>query len=76
MEWGGDMAVGTESAAGQVFNLIQWERYVFITMITSWALLDKGVDATVDDSCDDANMQYLEWWLPVETVKFYFTHGN
>ena len=39
--------------------------------ITSCALLDRGVDATVDDSCDDANMQYVivEWWLAVETVK-------
>ena len=29
------------------------------------------MDATVDDSCDDANMQYaiVEWWLSVETVK-------
>ena len=45
-------------------------------MITSWALLDRGVDATVDDTCDDANMQYLEWWLPVGTVKFYFAPGN
>ena len=34
----------------------------------SCALLDTGVEATVDNSCDDANMQYAEWWLPVETV--------
>ena len=27
-------------------------------MIMSWALLDRGVDATVDDSCDNANMHY------------------
>ena len=40
-------------------------------MIMSPALLDRGVDATVDDSCDDANMQYVtvEWWLAVETGK-------
>ena len=29
----------------------------FITMITSCALLDTGVDATVDDGCDDANLR-------------------
>ena len=45
-------------------------------MITSLAHQDRGVDATVDDSCDDANMQYLEWWLTVETVKLYFAPGN
>ena len=38
-------------------------------MIMSWALLDRSVDATVDDSCDNANMHYMEWWLAVETVK-------
>ena len=57
-EWGGVMAVGRDSVVGQVFHLIQWERYVFTTMIMSWALLDKGVDATVDDNNDNANMHY------------------
>ena len=55
------MSVGKDSVAEQVFNLIEWKRYVFITMITSWALLDTGVDATVDDSCEDENMYYMEW---------------
>ena len=55
--------------------LIQWERYVFTTMITSWALLDRGVDATVDDSCDNANMHCMERWLTVETVNI-FCAGN
>ena len=39
-------------------------------MIMSWAL-DRGVDATVDDSCDNANMHYMEWLLAVETVKIF-----
>ena len=75
-EWGGVMSVGSYSVAGHLFNHIQWELYVFLTRIPSWALLDRCVDAAVDDSCDDANMQYLEWWLPAETVKFYFAPGN
>ena len=46
-EWGGIMSVERrDSVAGQVFNLID----VFITMITSGALLDIVVYATVDDS--------------------------
>ena len=53
-EWGGVMSVERDSVAGQLFNLID----VFITMITSWALLDRGLDATVDDSCEDSKMYY------------------
>ena len=41
-------------------------------MITASALLDKGVHANVDDSCDNANMQYVEWWLAVGTVRIFF----
>ena len=68
-EWGGVMSVGRNFVAGQVFN--QSELHVFITMIMSCAFPDRGVDATVDNSCDDANMQYaiVDWWLAVETVK-------
>ena len=29
----------------------------------------RGVDATVDESCDNANRHYMEWLLAVETVK-------
>ena len=31
-------------------------------MITSWALLVRGVKATVDDSCDDASLHAV-WWM-------------
>ena len=40
-------------------------------MITYWAPLNKGVDATADGSCDDADMQYVEWWLAVETLQIF-----
>ena len=62
-EWRGVMSVGRDSVVGQVFNLIQWERYVFTTMIMSWALLDRGVDVTFDDSCDNAKIHYMEWCM-------------
>ena len=48
----------------QVFILID----DFITMITSWALLDRDVDVTVDDRCEDANMYYMEWWLATRLI--------
>ena len=51
------MSVGRNSVAGQVLSLSDSERMLcFITMTTLLALLDKGVDAIVDDSCEDANM--------------------
>ena len=34
-QWGGVMSVDSDFLAGHVFDLIQRERYVFITMITS-----------------------------------------
>ena len=44
-------------------SLISFNENVFKTMIMSWALLARGVNATADDSCDDASLHAVCWMM-------------
>ena len=61
-EWGGVMSVERDCVAGQVFNRIEWERCFYNNdhVLRQRCGRRFTVDATVEDSCEDANMYYME----------------